>query len=183
MSEHKSVTVVSGTNRPESHTAVLARFVVGHLQRKGVEAHLVDLLEVNPGMLSVEMYGETGQSPEVKKIQDRCFVSQDRFIFLAPEYNGSIPGVLKVFIDALSVREYDSSFFHKKACLIGVASGRAGNLRGLDHLSDILSYLGVIVFPEKLPVSRVFEFVEGGELTDEEVRKTIAKLVDDFLKF
>lgn len=175
--------MVSGTNRPESHTAVLARFVVDHLQKKGVEANLVDLLEIDRSMLSVEMYEEAGQSLEVKQIQDQSFVPQERFIFLAPEYNGSIPGVLKVFIDALSVRKYEASFFHKKACLIGVASGRAGNLRGLDHLSDILSYLGVIVFPEKLPVSRVFEFVEGGQLTDEEVRKTIAKLIDDFLEF
>jgi chromate reductase, NAD(P)H dehydrogenase (quinone) len=183
MSKNESITVVSGTNRPGSHTIIIAKYAADYLSSRGLKVNFVDLAETDPGMLSRGMYEENGQAAEVRVIQDTHFETQSKFVFVAPEYNGSIPGVLKVFIDALSVRKYSETFFHKKACLIGVASGRAGNIRGLDHLSDILTYLGMIIFPAKLPVSRVFEFLEDGRLTDEEVRSTLKKLLDDFADF
>ena len=183
MNKKEEITIISGTNRPNSHTAVIASHIHQHLLSKGKNANLIDLKSIDAAMLSNQMYSDSGQFPEIGKIQDEHFEHQTKFIFVAPEYNGSIPGVLKVFIDALSVRKYSETFFHKKACLIGVASGRAGNLRGLDHLGDILSYLGVILFPAKLPVSRVTEYVDEGKITDPEVESTINKLVDDFLKF
>ncbi|TVR83280.1 MAG: NAD(P)H-dependent oxidoreductase [Saprospirales bacterium] len=183
MNKKEQITIISGTNRPNSHTAIIASHIHQHLHSIGRASNLIDLENIDGQMLSNEMYSEAGQHPDIKKIQDDHFEHQTKFIFIAPEYNGSIPGVLKVFIDALSVRKYSETFFHKKACLIGVASGRAGNLRGLDHLGDVLSYLGVILFPAKLPVSRVTDYVDKGEITDPEVKATINKLIDDFLGF
>jgi NAD(P)H-dependent FMN reductase len=49
-----------------------------------------------------------------------------------------VPGSLKLFIDACSVREYKQNFKGKKAALVGIASGRAGNLRGMDHLTGVM---------------------------------------------
>lgn len=180
---NKLITVISGTNRPNSHTAVVARFLFDYLKQENLNCRFVDLAELSPAILSPEMYDEDEMLKELVEIQDHSIVRADKFIFVAPEYNGSIPGVLKVFLDALSIRSYNESFFHKKACLVGVASGRAGNLRGLDHLSDILTYLGVIIFPSKLPVSRIFEFMESGQIKDQQVLDALKKLVDDFLDF
>ena len=43
----------------------------------------------------------------------------------------------------------------KKALLTGVSTGRAGNLRGMEHLTGILHYMRVIVHPNKFPISVV----------------------------
>jgi NAD(P)H-dependent FMN reductase len=89
-----------------------------------------------------------------------------------PEYNGSFPGSVKLFIDACTVREYSRNFKDKKAALVGIASGRAGNLRGMDHLTGVLNYLGMTVMPDKLPISSIFKLKNGnGEVTDEDTLK------------
>nr|MBS0036562.1 NAD(P)H-dependent oxidoreductase [Saprospiraceae bacterium] len=183
MNEKNCVTIISGTNRRKSHSFILARYILNYLQKKGTPVKLLDLEEVPLSILDNNTYTAENQIKELTEIQDNYFVGSSKFIFVVPEYNGSIPGVVKMLLDALSVRKYDESFFHKKACLIGVAAGRAGNLRGMDHLSDILNYLGVIVFPSKLPVSRVFEILDGRELINGEVVETLNQLVDDFLEF
>lgn len=183
MNDKNCITIVSGTNRRDSHTFILARYILGYLEKKKIPVKLLDLEEVPLAILGNSSYTAENQTKELGDIQDDYFVESHKFIFVVPEYNGSIPGVVKMLLDALSVRKYEESFFHKKACLIGVAAGRAGNLRGMDHLSDILNYLGVIVFPSKFPVSRVFEILEGRELIKGEVMETLNQLVDDFLEF
>ena len=82
-------------------------------------------------------------------------LAADKFWFVFPEYNGGIPGMLKLFLDAISVRAYKATFHGKKACLTGISTGRAGNLRGLDQLTNILNYLQVIVHPNKVPISSI----------------------------
>src|SRR5690606_4596895 len=59
------------------------------------------------------------------------FETADNFIIVMPEYNGSFPGVLKLVIDSCN----PEIFKHKSFALVGVSSGRAGNLRGMDHLT------------------------------------------------
>jgi chromate reductase len=79
---------------------------------------------------------------------------------VSPEYNGSFPGVLKLFLDALSVKDYKKTFSGKRVSLIGVASGRAGNFRGMEHLTGIFNYLNMIVMPNKLPISSVEKVID-----------------------
>jgi len=183
MTDPTSITLISGTDRKNSHTRIIAEHLHQHLSSIGVKSQLLDLEQIPVELLKNPTYSAENRNKGLSEIQDDFFVHCNKFIFVVPEYNGSFPGVLKLFLDSLSVRKYEETFFHKKACLIGVASGRAGNLRGLDHLSDILNYLGVIVFPSKLPVSRVFEFVDGGEVVSQEVRRSLEGLVDDFIQF
>ena len=72
-----------------------------------------------------------------------------------------------MFFDALSVRKYGESFKGKKVALIGVSAGRAGNLRGMEHLTGFLNYLGMIVYPDKLPISNIEQQLEGDNLNEE----------------
>ncbi|HET6227311.1 MAG TPA: NADPH-dependent FMN reductase, partial [Bacteroidia bacterium] len=72
----------------------------------------------------------------------------------------------------------------KKAALVGVSSGRAGNLRGLDHLTGVLHYLGIYVHPNKLPVSSVLSILDGqGKMKDENTIKVLEKQIAEFLKW
>jgi chromate reductase len=68
--------------------------------------------------------------------------------------------------------------------LLGVASGRAGNLRGMDHLTGILNYLGAIVMPDKLPISRIGELLDAeGQLNDELTLATMRLHAEEFVHF
>ena len=184
MKNTPKITLISSTDRPGSQTALISSFLYKKGVEKSYDIDLLDLSKVPLEWLTNSEYSEEGQHEKLSELQDRFFSKKTtHYIFIVPEYNGSMPGILKLFIDAISVRKYKENFFHKKGCLIGVASGRAGNIRGLDHLSDILNYLGLIIFPEKMPISRIYEWVEKNETMDEELRKELERLLEDFSQF
>ena len=150
------ITVVSGTNRRNSETLHFARhYAAVTTSLTDAPVKLLSMEDVPGAALSVDMYTGDGQHPAVRDLQDEYILGAERFIFLLPEYNGGMPGVLKLFIDAVSIRNYAKNFKGKKAALVGIASGRAGNLRGLDHLNAVLQHMGTLVLPNKLPISSI----------------------------
>ena len=177
------ITVISATNRSPSNSIVIAKYIFGKLGDQKVN-RLLDLCDFPLSAVHAGMYEEEGQDASLRLIQDDFMLNAGKFIFIVPEYNGSAPGILKLFIDACSARAYQETFGGKKAMLIGVSTGRAGNLRGLDHLSAILQYLGVIVYPEKQPVSLAHTLItEDGELHDEELMGILDNLLAKFGTF
>ena len=81
-----------------------------------------------------------------------------------------------MFIDALSVRKYEETFSGKVAALIGIASGRAGNLRGMEHLTGVLNFLKMHVYPDKLPISGIKEIIDNSGELDTWTKKSINDL-------
>ena len=73
-------------------------------------------------------------------------------------------------------------WWHKKALITGVSSGRAGNLRGNDHLASILNYLKITVHPNQLPISSIDKLMDAaGNITDENTLKAIHQQLDSFI--
>ena len=73
---------------------------------------------------------------------------------------------------------------NKKALLTGVSTGRAGNLRGMEHLAGVLHYLKITVLPNLLPISVINTLLdENGELTDENTLKVINQQLDQFINW
>lgn len=177
------ITIISGTNRPNSRTEFVAQYVFELIGKyTDEEVNLIKLSEIDPGFVHPKMYSAEFQHPALSDIQDRHLIPAKKWILLSPEYNGSYSGIGKVFIDALSVRHYADTFKGKKLGLIGVASGRAGNLRGLDHLTTALNYLGMSVFPNRLPLPKIEEEIEDGKLS-KEIVKTLNEYLEGFVAF
>jgi NAD(P)H-dependent FMN reductase len=65
--------------------------------------------------------------------------------------------------------------------LIGVSTGRAGNLRGMEHLTGMLNYLNMHVHPEKLPVSSVQDLIDDELKIDLLIRENLERLVTEFI--
>ena len=161
------ITVISGTNRPASRTLLVAEALAAAIRRAGEEARVLDLAKLDFDHFSEGMYAGGTITPALRAIQEQYVLDVQKLAFVLPEYNGSFPGFLKLFIDGISVNEYNRNFRGKTISLTGVASGRAGNLRGLDHLAACLNYLGGWVLPNKLPLSSVEGLLNAeGELTD-----------------
>ena len=179
------ITVISGTNRRNSKTLHFAEHYHQLLsQHSSEEVHLLDLAELPMAAYHADMYSPEGQHPEIARIQDEWLVPSDKMVYIYPEYNGGVPGALKLFIDAVSIRNRDSVFRGKKAMLTGIAAGRSGNLRGLDHLTNMLNYLGSVILPNKVPISGIGSLLHpDGEIHDEGTRAVIAKQVEQFVAF
>lgn len=178
------ITIVCCTNRKGSRTHLFASNCVEQLKTLGVETvNYVNFEDLSSDMLHSEMYSPEGQGKEVTKIQDELLIPAEKFLFVVPEYNGSYPGILKLFLDALSIRESAPTFKGKKACLLGVAAGRAGSLRSMDHLADVLNHLGTVVMPNKLPISQIPALIdENGEIK-EDTQEVIKAQIEAFLAF
>ena len=175
-------TVLSGTNRPGSRTLLFAVHYLQLLRRAGQDARLLDLADVAPDFFHRDMYDPARMHPELRALQEEFVLGADKLAIFVPEYNGSYPGVLKLFIDGLSVNEYPRNFRGKRVALIGVASGRAGNLRGMDHLADTIAHMGGWVLPNRLPLSGVDGLVDdSGKVTDAATQKALSDQVEQLI--
>jgi chromate reductase len=180
------ILVIHGTNRKESLSKPVSEFVFNYLKENySGQVELLDLAEIPiESFDSGSMYHPDLISPTIMSIKKQLINPAQKMIFISPEYNGSIPGILKLFIDACSITEAKLAFHHKKAFLIGVASGRSGNLRGMDHLTGILMYMNMIIYPNRLPVSRIENLLaEKVTLTDTDTQHAITKLLNEFILF
>ena len=178
------ITVISGTNRPDSNTHKIAEYCFNYLNTNSeVQVLFLNLIDLNKVYFDENMYNSIGQHPLITQIQDTVIVPSNKWLIVSPEYNGSFPGILKLFIDALSVRKYSESFANKKVALIGVASGRSGNLRWMDHLTGMLNYLKMIVMPEKLPISSIENAKLDAEKLNIETSKEIERFLKDMIRF
>lgn len=172
------ITVISATNRAESSTAIVAGFYLELLKDRGQDVLFLSLEELPADVaFNNDVFGKKNQA--FSGIVDKYMVGSSRLVIVAPEYNGSIPGVLKLFIDGMDPRVFGG----KKAALVGVASGRSGNVRGMDHLTNILNYLEVQVLPFKVPVSGVMNIISEGKIKDEGTKKSLEKQAERFIKF
>lgn len=179
------ITVISGTNRRGSQTEKFAKQFYKIIKSKTKEqVKYFSMQKLPDDVLHVTMYQNKKQSKSLRKIQEEVMIPADKFLVISPEYNGSFPGVLKLFLDACSIHEYKPTFKGKKAGLVGIASGRAGNLRGMDHLATVFNHVGTEVMGNKLPISKIESLMDSkGKITDENTLSTMEKFVDDFLKY
>ncbi len=158
------ITIIAATNRAESMTLKVANevfFLLKKMTDEGVK--LLNLAEIDFYKLNRPSYRAT--SMYANNIREEYLIPAQRLIFIVPEYNGSFSGILKYFIDLVSTVDLKKSFTGKRAFLIGLAQGQAGNLRGLTHLAAILMHMGVNVVPKSLPISIIDnQFDEEGKL-------------------
>lgn len=141
------ITIVVGTNRKSSNSAVLAGFVEELLRNKGESVQVLNLEDLPNDFIFSDAYGE--RTDVFMQIAQKFIIPVDKFIFVIPEYNGGFPGVLKAFVDCLEPKW----LHHKKAGLIGLSSGRAGSLRAMDQFTNVLHYLKMHVHFKKPKLS------------------------------
>lgn len=170
------ITIIASTNRLNSSALKVAKHYQQLIKKTGQETQLLSLEQLPVDIAFNELYGKRSQ--DFQKILDTYIIPVQKFVFVVPEYNGSFPGILKLFIDAI----HPDLLRRKKVALVGVASGRAGNLRGMEHLTGVFNYLGVFVHPNRLPVSSVLTLLnENGEIKDANTLLVLEKHVSDVI--
>lgn len=180
------ITIIASTNRPGSNTKKVAEEVKNMFLAQGEkDVQFLSLEELTADMFGPDMYNPEKQSKKLHEIQDKYIIPAKKFYFVIPEYNGGFPGILKTFIDACSMRNGVESFKSgKKAAVLGIAMGRAGNLRGLEHFVGILNYLQISVMPNVQPLALIHTHLdEAGKIKDEHIKTTVEAHVKQFAAF
>lgn len=170
--------IISGTNRERSNSLKIAKYYQQELQRKGESWELLSLSELPDNIIATDLYGKRSDAfrPIQAKVSDAT-----KFVFIIPEYNGSFPGILKVFIDACT---FPASFFHKKAALVGVSTGKYGNIRGVDHFTGVCNYMRMHVLPLKIHLSKIQdELGEKDQLIDELTANAVQEQIEEIARF
>ncbi|HEY2445671.1 MAG TPA: NADPH-dependent FMN reductase [Rhizomicrobium sp.] len=108
----------------------------------------------------------------------------DAILFVTPEYNYSMPGVLKNAIDWAS-RPPDQPFNGKPAAIMGASPSMFGSARAQYHLRQSCVYLNMFPVnqPEVFIAGADRKFDENGNLTDEATRKLIARLLQELARW
>ena len=140
------ITILAGTNRPNSRARRIADYYRTMLTELGAESQILDLAELPVDFITTALYANTGTHPEFNRLAAMLDASS-KVVIIVSEYNASFPGVLKAFIDGLS---YPGGIRDKKAVLVGLSSGGQGGLLAMAHLTDVLMYLGTTVLPQRV---------------------------------
>ena len=172
------LTIISATNRLNSKTLKVAKYYQQEFADKGVESKIISLEHLPVDVLNTDMYGKRSEAFE--EIQ-HLISATDKFLFVIPEYNGSYPGVLKVLIDACNFPE---SFSNKKAALIGLSSGKYGNVRGVDHFTGVCHYINLFVLPTRLHIPNIVSELDvDGKFCKVDTINFIKDQVERFIQF
>lgn len=172
------ITIISGTNRPGSNSLKIAKRYQKVFGENGVNSQVLSLEELPRNFVFTEMFGERTEGYKV--FINKYIGSVSKFVFVVPEYNGSFPGILKAFVDSV----HPQFFRGKKAALLGVSSGRSGNLKGLADFTGILHYLQVEVMAKKPKLSGIENLIdENGTLSDEPSVLLLQEQAEKFFEF
>lgn len=173
--------VFAGSLRHDSYNRILARLVARLAEKRGMEITLVDLAKFPLPLYDGDLEVAQGVPNNALKLKE-LFIAHEGFLIAAPEYNGSIPPLLKNTLDWVSRPLPEQSgykpFAGKAAGLLSASPGALGGMRGLRHLRDVLTVLKVIVVPEQASISAADQaFDDAGELKDPRATQRVVDLV------
>jgi chromate reductase len=171
------ITLLSGTNRPDSNTRKVTAQIHQMYQELGVPSQILDLADLPAEIFNPSSYGEKPASfaPFAEAITHSQGV-----VIVTPEYNGSFPGVLKYFLDMLP---FPVSFENRPVCLVGLAAGMWGALRSVEQFQAILGYRNAHVYPSRVFIPGVGKVIQDGQITDEELLERLKKQAAGFADF
>ena len=167
------VVAMVGSLRKGSYNKLVLRAAI-ELKPAGMEIESADI-----GMLPLynDDVREEGYPPAVQAFREQVRTA-DAILFVTPEYNYSVPGVLKNAIDWAS-RPPAPPLDSKPAAIMGASPGRLGTARAQYHLRQIGVFLDLhfINRPEVMIAGAAKVFDGTGRLTDEGARKLIAEIL------
>ncbi len=166
-----NIVAISGSLRKDSFNTMLLRSL-SELAPAGMDISIADIS-------TLPMYDQDAEVsfPAAAQALKDAIEKADGIIIATPEYNRSIPGVLKNAIDWASRPWGQNSFAGKPVLTMGVSVGKLGTALAQAHLKQILTYLDMKVIgqPELYlgPAQELFD--AAGNLTEESTKDTLAK--------
>ena len=170
---------IAGSLRNESYNRALLRAA----QELTPEGARIDTFEL-AGLPMFNQDEEANPHPKVAELKQRIRAA-DAILFVTPEYNYSIPGVLKNAIDCASRPYGDSAWDGKPVAVMGASIGSIGTARAQYHLRQTFVFLNMypVNQPEVMVSSAQKRFDQEGKLTDETTKKLVQQLLSGLVSW
>ncbi|HVQ57991.1 MAG TPA: NADPH-dependent FMN reductase [Solirubrobacterales bacterium] len=171
---------ISGSLRRDSYNSALLRAAAERLPAGAELVEFERLREIPPYDADAELDG----TPDAVRELREAMREADAVLVATPEYNHSIPGVLKNALDWASRPAGQSALMGKPAAVIGASTGMFGAVWAQAETRKVLSALGGRVVEAELPVARAQEIYAGGELAlppqlSEQLESMLARLASE----
>src|SRR5262245_20405853 len=174
------VLVFSGSLRADSFNTKLARMAARSAEQWGATVDLAAMHDFDVPAYDGDVDAGGGVPPGAQELNRRLGES-DAFIIASPEYNASMPGVLKNLIDWAS--RFRPQPFHERHGLVMSASpSMVGGNRGLWALRVPLEHLGARVFPDMFSLAMAHKAFAGDRIADPKLAERFAQNVRGFLE-
>lgn len=176
------ILVFNGSNRAGSLSGKVANAALAELARQGVEATRIQLADYPLPIMDEDLEAEKG-IPENAYRLARLMAAHDGFFIATPEYNGSIPPLLKNVIDWVSRISRDGDkplkpYANKAVALGSSSSGHFAGVRAIIHLRAVLSHVGLQVVSEQVSVPKAQEAFDAMDrIADDRVRSNLERVV------
>jgi len=165
------IAVIVGSTRDGSFNRALGALAAVQLAAHGAEVTIVDLAALDLPIYTAAL--EADAFPADALVLKKILAAQDGLLIVSPEYNGSIPALLKNAIDWAS-RPADgegplalTAFRGKAAAIMGASVSPFGGIRALAHLRQILGTIQMLVIPDQVLVPNAHAaFDEAGQLKE-----------------
>lgn len=172
--------VFSASLRAGSFNTRLARLAVRLLEANGATVDAAPMAGFDCPSYSQDTQSTNGIAPGALELQRRL-EANDAFVIASPEYNGSLPGLLKNVIDWTS-RHRPQPFNGRHALLLSASPSMVGGNRGLWALRMPLEHLGARVYPDMFSLAQAHTaFAPDGNLVSPELAKRLDQTIVGFL--
>ena len=170
------IVAVLGTARPENYTSKALALIIDEIGKH--ENITLDLID--PAAQDLPFPGADPDSADTKALQDMVSGATG-VIFSTPEYHGSFSSMAKLIIENLG---FPSVLAGKPVALVGVAAGRIGAIKALEHLRSVLSHIGAVVLPGPVSVAGVQQvFDDKGQCLDENTETLIRGVATNLIDY
>ena len=174
------ILVFSASLRAESLNTRLARLVAEAIERHGASVDLGSMRDFDTPSYDGDVETEGGMPSGAQALRERL-EAVNAFVIVSPEYNASMPGVLKNAIDWVS-RARPQPFNERHGLLLSASPSMVGGNRGLWSLRVPLEHLGARIYPDMFSLSQAHTaFADTGGIADERLRQRFDDTIANFL--
>jgi chromate reductase len=176
-SDSADLCVMVGSIRADSNSRKIAHLLADLAAADGQSCVVIDPRSLRLGI--PHHPDDQGQAAEHANQLQSLIKKAKSVVFVTPEYDGSYSAVTKVLIEHLG---YPSSLSGKFISIIGVASGRIGADRAIEHLRGVMIHIGGIVLPNHLSIAEVHKLVAKDGSVDPVFLKKLETFAKDLPK-
>src|ERR687891_2686387 len=167
------ILAIAGSLRRDSHNKQLLRRAA-ELLPEGVELDWFEQLRTIP---PYDADDDTASAPAPVQAIRNSIAAAEALLIATPEYNASIPGVLKNALDWASRPHATNVLRGKPVAVVGASTGMFGAVWAQAEARKVLGTIGARVIDRELPVSEAPErFDEGGRLTDSDLESQLSEI-------
>jgi chromate reductase len=174
------ILVIPGSNRSGSFNAALAASASVELARQGADVSRISLIDYPLPLVDEDLKSQSGIPENAIKL-GRLIAAHDGVFLCCPEYNSSIPPLLKNMIDWVSLISKDGEkplkpWSGRYVALGSASNGKFAGIRGLYHVRSVMMNVGAQVLSEQCSVGGAARaFAEDGGLVDERTNAMLVK--------